>query len=70
MIKPSISELLEKVENRYVLVNVTARRARLINEGSQPLTSEKSDKDVATAINEINEGKIRYRRIKRSSDTQ
>ncbi|NLM11056.1 MAG: DNA-directed RNA polymerase subunit omega [Clostridiaceae bacterium] len=70
MIKPSIAELLEKVENRYVLVNVAAKRARMLNEGTQPLTAKTFDKDVATAINEINEGKIKYRRIKRSSDTQ
>lgn len=70
MIKPSIAELLERVENRYVLVNVTAKRARMVNEGAQPLTSHVSDKDVETAINEINEGKIRYRRIKRPNSTQ
>jgi len=70
VIKPSIAELLEKVENRYVLVNVAAKRARMLNEGTQPLTAKTFDKDVATAINEINEGKIKYRRIKRSSDTQ
>ncbi|NLX76102.1 MAG: DNA-directed RNA polymerase subunit omega [Clostridiaceae bacterium] len=65
MIKPSIAELLDKIENRYVLVNVTAKRARMLNEGAQPLTAKTFDKDVATAINEINEGKIRYKRIKR-----
>ncbi|HZK26457.1 MAG TPA: DNA-directed RNA polymerase subunit omega [Thermoclostridium sp.] len=61
MIKPSIDELLTKVENRYVLVNLTARRARMLNEGSQSLTIE-SDKHVATALNEINEGKVKYER--------
>jgi DNA-directed RNA polymerase subunit omega len=61
VIKPPIDELLTKVENRYVLVNLTARRARMLNEGSQPLTTE-SDKHVTTALNEINEGKVRYTR--------
>lgn len=70
MIKPPISELLGKIENRYVLVNVTAKRARMLNEGAQPLTAKTSTKDVVTAINEINEGKIKYRRIKRSSGAQ
>lgn len=70
MIKPSISELLEKVENRYILVNVTAKRARMLNEGAQPITAKTFSKDVVTAINEINEGKVRYRRIKRTSEKQ
>jgi len=70
MIKPPISELLEKIDNRYILVNVTAKRARMLNEGVQPLTARTSTKDVVTAINEINEGKIRYRRIKRSGSSQ
>lgn len=70
MIKPSVTELLRKVENRYVLVNITAKRARMLNEGAQPLTPEKSDRDVTTAINEINEGKIRYHKTKRSRDIQ
>ncbi|WP_439709778.1 hypothetical protein [Thermoclostridium stercorarium] len=34
------------------------------------MTSKTSTKDVVTAINEINEGKIRYRKIKRSGSTQ
>lgn len=69
MIKPSISELLEKVENRYILVNVTAKRARMLNEGAQPLTKT-FNKDVVTAVNEINEGKIRYRKNRRTNDAQ
>jgi DNA-directed RNA polymerase subunit omega len=65
MIQPSVSELLKKVENRYTLVNVTAKRARMLTAGAQPLSVTKSDKDVTIAINEINEGKVRYNRIKR-----
>lgn len=42
MINPSITELLEKVEDRYSLVIVTSRRARQIIDGSKPLTSSKS----------------------------
>ncbi|MBW8383144.1 MAG: DNA-directed RNA polymerase subunit omega, partial [Youngiibacter sp.] len=38
MIEPSVTELLEKVDNRYRLVTVTARRARQILDGSPLLT--------------------------------
>lgn len=60
MINPSVTSLLEKVENRYVLVNVTAKRARMLNEGAQPLSLASSDKNVTKAIKEINDGKVRY----------
>ena len=33
MVKPSVQELLEKVDNRYRLVIVTSKRARQIAEG-------------------------------------
>ena len=53
MINPSITELLEKVEDRYSLVIVTSRRARQIIDGSKPLTS-------TLAIHEVEEGTVSY----------
>ena len=37
MINPSIVELLNKVDNRYTLVTVTAKRARQLIEGANPM---------------------------------
>lgn len=65
MIQPSITDLLKKVENRYTLVNATAKRARMLTSGSQPLAVIKSDKDVTMAVQEIHEGKVRYHKVKR-----
>ncbi len=67
MIKPSVADLLKKVENRYTLVNATAKRARMLTAGAQPLSVSKSDKDVSMAIQEIHEGKVRYHKIKREA---
>lgn len=61
MIKPPISELHKKVDNRYTLVIATAKRARMLTNGAQPLAETKTDKDVTIAIEEIKEGKIKYR---------
>ena len=47
MIKPSVAELLEKVDNRYELVIATSKRARQIAQGAEPLV--KTD-DVAPVI--------------------
>ncbi len=70
MIQPPIGDLLKKVENRYTLVIATAKRARMLTGGVQPLAVSKSNKDVTIAINEINEGKVRYHKIKREGNNQ
>lgn len=64
MINPSIVSLLEKVENRYSLVVVAAKRARQIIDGAEKLTNFDSNKPVTIAIHEIDEGKIVYERVK------
>ncbi|TDT61644.1 DNA-directed RNA polymerase subunit omega [Fonticella tunisiensis] len=64
MINPSIVSLLEKVDNRYSLVVIAARRARQIVDGAKTLVDIESTKPVTIAINEINEGKIKYESVK------
>ena len=64
MIDPPISSLLKKVDSRYTLVVVTAKRARQLAEGAHKLTKHNSDKPVTTAIHEINENKITFVRTK------
>ena len=58
MLYPSMSELLEKVNGRYLLVNLTARRAREISEDAEENGVELTEKPVSLAINEIAEGKL------------
>lgn len=58
MVKPTVSELLEKVDDRYELVVATARRARQLSEGAEPLTKKEEPSTVSTAANEIAEGKV------------
>lgn len=63
MIYPSMASLLKKVDSRYTLVMLASKRARMLTEGAQKLTSVSSPKDVTIAINEIYEGKVSYHRI-------
>ena len=58
MVKPSVQELLEKVDNRYRLVVVTSKRARQIAEGDICMTRVKEKSPVTLAANEIAEGKV------------
>lgn len=64
MINPSIVDLLNKVESRYTLVVVTSKRARQLIQGEEPLIDTDITKPVSVAINEINEGKVTYERVK------
>ena len=59
MVKPTVAELLTKADNRYELVIATARRARQIAAGDEPLTSVKETSPVTLAANEISEGKVK-----------
>ena len=64
LIEPSVTELLEKVENRYRLVTLTSKRARQIIDGQGPLVPVNSVNPLSVAVNEVNAGLIEYETLK------
>ena len=58
MLYPAMSKLNESVPNRYLLVNVVARRARQIAEDADVSGTPLKEKAVTTAINEVADGEI------------
>ncbi len=58
MLYPAMSDLLKEVKGRYLLVNLTARRAREISEFADEEGILLSEKPVSMAVNEIAEGKL------------
>lgn len=58
MVKPTVNELLEKVNDRYRLVLVTSKRARQLAEGAEPLTDKHEESFVTLAAQEVAEGKV------------
>lgn len=58
MVKPSVTELLKKVDNRFELVVATAKRARQLSNGDKALTDKDEESKVTLAADEIAEGKI------------
>lgn len=58
MVKPTVNELLEKIDDRYRLVLVTSKRARQLAEGAEPLTDKHEESFVTLAAQEIAEGKV------------
>ena len=59
MLYPTIKNLLRQVDNRYMLVNVTARRARAIAERAEENGDRLEEKAVKLAITDIAEGRVR-----------
>ena len=72
MLHPSYTDLMKVVNkdveegetkvvnSRYSIVMVTAKRAREIIDGSQPLVHTKgNDKPLSIAVDELNQGKIK-----------
>lgn len=61
MVNPSTDTLMTKVDSRYGLVVLAARRARQLLDGEElKAVQARSTKDVTNALEEIAEGKISY----------
>jgi len=61
MLYPSIDKLMEKFESKYSLVVATAKRARMLKDGSKPsLEDPKSHKAVGVALEEFYKGTITF----------
>ena len=58
MVKPAVTDLLKKVDNRYSLIIMTSKRARQIAEGDKPLVDVEDKSPVTIAVNEIFEDKV------------
>ncbi len=64
MLYPSMKDLLKKVDSRYTLVVLSAKRARQLTESNRDTEGELSGKPVSLAVKEISEGKVSYVRKK------
>ena len=56
MLYPAMNKLTEYIPNRYMMVNVVARRARQIAEEAEMNGEIREEKPVTMAINEVAEG--------------
>lgn len=58
MLYPAMNKLTGYVPNRYMLVNVVARRARQIAEMADETGEHLNEKPVTLAIHEVADGKL------------
>lgn len=59
IVKPTVTSLLDIIDNRFELVVVASKRARQIAAGDTPMTNVEEDNPVTLAVNEISEGKVK-----------
>lgn len=63
MLYPAMSKLNSYIPNRYMLVNVVARRARQISEAAEESGEPLDEKPVTLAIREVADGKLDARNM-------
>jgi DNA-directed RNA polymerase subunit omega len=54
----TIEDCLDKVDNRFQLVHMAAKRVRQIREGSEYLVSSPKNEDIVVALREVAAGKV------------
>jgi DNA-directed RNA polymerase subunit omega len=54
----TIEDCLKRVKNRFLLVNLAAKRVRQIREGSEYLVSSPKNEDIVVSLREIAAGKV------------
>jgi DNA-directed RNA polymerase subunit omega len=64
MNRPTLDELMTKVDSRYTLVVAAAKRARKLTEEEIETNTPLTIKPVTLALEEIADGKVIFRRIK------
>lgn len=58
MARITIEDCLKKVDNRFLLVNMVAKRVRQIREGSDYLVSSPKNEDIVVSLREVAAGKV------------
>ena len=64
-----LEDILEQSGNKYLAVNIAAKRAREINaENSLPMLMANAEKPVTVAIDELSSGRIDYEKLDQAEE--
>lgn len=65
-----LEDILENTGNKYLSVNIAAKRAREINaENSLPMLMPNAEKPVTVAIEELRSGRIEYEELDQAEES-
>ena len=68
MARITIEDCLRKVDNRFLLVNMVAKRVRQIREGSDYLISSPKNEDIVVSLREVAAGKVTFKKVVAEED--
>jgi len=60
MARITVEDCLKKVESRFELVILAARRAKMIMKGAKPLV-DTDNRSIVTALREVAAGKVKFK---------
>lgn len=60
MARITVEDCLERVENRFALVHLVAKRAKQLLKGSQVTVSGRSNKYIVNALREVSAGTVYF----------
>jgi DNA-directed RNA polymerase subunit omega len=60
MARITVEDCLRKVESRFELVILAARRAKMIMKGAKPLV-DADNRSIVTALREVAAGKVKFK---------
>ena len=69
MARITVEDCLERVPNRFLLVNLVAKRVRQIREGSEYLVSSPKNEDIVISLREVAAGKIGLKSAEEPEET-
>ena len=61
MARITVEDCLKRVPNRFLIVNLAAKRVRQIREGSEYLVSSPKNEDIVVALRELAAGKVKLK---------
>jgi DNA-directed RNA polymerase subunit omega len=68
MARVTVEDCLEKVDNRFLLVMLAAKRVKQLYKGAKPLLENRPDnKNVVISLREVAAGKVGYEMTPRKS---
>lgn len=60
MARVTVEDCLDKVENRFALVLLVAKRSKQLLKGASPTVSGRNNKYVVTSLREVAAGSVRF----------
>lgn len=68
MARVTVEDCLDRVDNRFALVLLVAKRAKQLLKGSSPTISSKNNKYIVSALREVAAGTVGFDSV--TADTQ